>query len=184
MKNITKSIGGALLIVALFFSSNLKAQTMQDNPWRFGIGVEGGIPTGALHSLSNFELGGTARLQYDLMPKFAITLTSGYYNLFVKSSSSPTTTFGNYTYSTTPHSQGIIPVKIGVKDFIAKDIYISLETGAGFETKYDTDTKMILSPGIGYADKSIDVGVRYEYFAGQGNDYGFAALRIAYGFAL
>jgi len=43
-----------------------EAQTTNPNQWRFGIGVEGGIPTGNVTNVSNFDLGGTARLQYGL----------------------------------------------------------------------------------------------------------------------
>ena len=90
----------------------------------------------------------------------------------------------------------MIPVKAGVKAFFAPNVYVSGEVGAGFEMSafgdysgdqtpgLEKDTKLILSPGVGYATKSWDVGVRYENYSGQGNNYGLVGLRIAYGFGL
>jgi hypothetical protein len=179
MNSSTKWIASAVTAVAILFGSNVKAQT--SNPgdtWRLGVGVEGAIPTGNLHDGSNFALGGTARLQYDTRSNISFMLTSGYYNVFEKDY-----TIGNTTYS--PNSLGIIPIKAGIKVFATSNIYFSGEAGAGIETNYSKDTKLILSPGIGYATSSgIDIGARYENFSGQSNNYGMAALRIAYGFKL
>jgi hypothetical protein len=68
----------------MFFGTQVKAQSTDPSPWRFGIGLEAGAPTGAAHDGSNFELGGTARLQYGADKGLAWTLTSGYYNFFGK----------------------------------------------------------------------------------------------------
>src|SRR6201986_4046573 len=85
MKTTTKLVAAALVAGALFIGNNVKAQsTIPTSPWRLGIGLEAGAPTGAAHTISNFELGGTLRLQYDVSNSFAWTLTSGYYNMFGK----------------------------------------------------------------------------------------------------
>jgi len=176
MKKSTNLIAAALVTAALFLGSNVKAQTTTPaNPWRLGIGLETGIPTGTASNTSNFELGGTARLQYDVTNKFAWTLTSGYYNMFGKENP---VTGGNY------NTEGIIPAKVGIKAFFAPSLYFGAEAGAGFETGTGGDTKLILSPTLGWASKSWDVGVRYENFSGQGNNYGLVGLRLAYGFGL
>ena len=176
MKTTTKLAAAALLAGALFIGNNVKAQTTPNNPWRLGIGLEAGAPTGSAHNFSNFELGGTARLQYDVSNSFAWTLTSGYYNMFGKDRPTPLT--GKYS------DVGIVPLKAGIKAFFASNLYFGAEVGAGFETMYNSDVKMIASPGLGYASKSWDVGIRYENFSGQSNNYGLVGLRIAYGFGL
>jgi len=181
MKKSSILIAALFTAASLFIASNVKAQTSPSNTWRFGIGVEGGIPTGSLRDFSNFELGGTARLQYGLSNKAALTLTSGYYNFFAKSSSA---TIDNITYTAKPNDQGLVPVKLGIKAFIAPNIYLGAEAGVGFETNYAEHKKLILSPGIGYSSKAWDVGVRYESLSGQGDNYGTVALRLAYGFGL
>jgi hypothetical protein len=188
MKKTTKLVATALAAVALFIGTNVKAQIITPNKLRFGFGVEGGLATGNAHDYSNLELGGTARLQYGLSNNLAITLTSGYYNFFGKTEPVP---FANLKYQ----SLGMVPIKAGIKAFFTPNWYFGAEVGAGIETKTflpqginedfaQKDTKLILSPAIGYASKHWDVGVRYENYSGQSNNYGLVALRLAYGFGL
>lgn len=187
MKKSTKLIASAIIAIAVFAGSNAKAQMVSANKVRFGIGVEGGVATGNAHNISNLELGGTGRIQYGLTNNLALTLTSGYYNFFGKNDA---------LLGVKYQSLGIVPVKLGIKAFFAPNLYFGAEAGAGFETKafglvkgennadFQKNTKLILSPAIGYASKSWDVGVRYENFSGQNNSYGLVALRVAYGFGL
>jgi hypothetical protein len=183
MKKPSILIAAAFTAAALLFTSNAKAQTQTSTPsqWRFGIGVEAGIPTGNAHDFSDFELGGTARLQYDASTHFAWTLTSGYYNMFGKDVS-VITPAGVVTAKAA--DLGIVPVKLGIKAFFAPTWYFGAEAGAGFETISGGNTKLILSPALGYANRTWDIGARYENFSGQGNSYGLAGLRIAYAFGL
>jgi len=176
MKNLTKWIATVATAAAIFFSVNVKAQTTDQNPWRLGFGIEGGIPTGALHTspaYSKFELGGTARLQYDVNKNVALTFTSGYYNFFAT----------QRVKDAGGVSLGIVPVKAGAKAFVTDNVYVAGEAGVGFETSYTKVKKLILSPGIGWADQSWDLGLRYENFSRRGS-YGLVALRLAYGFSL
>jgi hypothetical protein len=177
MKNSTKWIATVATAAAIFFSVNVKAQTTDKSAWRLGFGLEGGIPTGSLHTdpaYSKFELGGTARLQYGVAKNVALTLTSGYYNFFATQAAKDV---GGTSF-------GVVPVKVGAKAFFTDNVYFGGEVGAGFETKYAKNTKLILTPGLGWANKSWDVGVRYENFSGQSDNYGLVALRLAYGFSL
>ncbi|MBL4676877.1 MAG: hypothetical protein JKY70_11845 [Mucilaginibacter sp.] len=173
MKKVNKLIAAAFTAAALFIGTNVHAQTTPKSNWRLGIGVEGLLPVGNLHDYSNVGLGGTARLQYGLGSNVALSLTSGYYNFFAKE-----------VGGIKPDDLGIVPVKAGIKAFVANNIYLGAEIGAGFETNEGGNTKLIASPGIGWANHSWDVGARYENFSGQGNNYGTVGLRIAYGFAL
>lgn len=183
MKNSTKWIASVVTAAAIFFSVNANAQTVDKSAWRLGVGVEGLLPTGNLHDVSNVGIGGTARLQYGVSQNVALTLTSGYYNYFGKAIPGvPDTKYPSF---------GLVPLKVGAKAFVADGFYFSGEVGAGFETKDvyangdgSKNTKLLLSPGLGWANKSWDVGARYENFSGQSNSYGTVALRIAYGFSL
>jgi hypothetical protein len=174
MKNKSKLIAIAVAAVAIFFATNVKAQTTEPNKWRFGIGVEGGIPTGDIKDYSKFDLGGTARLQYGVAKNVGLTLTSGYYNFFADAAAK----------AVGGKDVGIVPVKVGAKFFFNSPIYFGAEAGAGFETNYSKNTKLILSPGLGWANKSWDIGVRYESLSGQDDNYGTVAVRLAYGFSL
>jgi hypothetical protein len=114
MKNSTKLIATAIAAVGMFFGTQVKAQSTDASPWRLGIGLEAGAPTGNAHDGSNFELGGTARLQYGLDKGLAWTLTSGYYNFFGKEIG---TVAGN---SIKTSSAGLVPVKLGIKAFFCR----------------------------------------------------------------
>ena len=187
MKNKNKWIASVVTAVALFFAVNAEAQTITPDKFRFGVGVEGGIVTGAAHDYSNLELGGTARVQYGLSPNVALTLTSGYYNFFGKSVPGLDEKY---------QSLGMVPIKLGAKYFFTQNLYLAGEAGVGIETKTfayqgepdnldsQTHTKLLLTPGIGYASKHWDVGVRYENYSGQNTNYGVVGLRLAYGFGL
>jgi hypothetical protein len=196
MKKVTKLMAIAVAAIAIFFTTNVKAQTTPPSAWRLGIGVEGGVTTGDIHSgppqfpyKSGFDLGGTLRLQYGIDKNVAVMITSGYYNLFGKDYSitifDPTTNAVTTVTAKSPNF-GLVPVKAGAKVFFNSPIYISGEAGAGFETVSGGSTKLLLSPGIGWANKSWDIGARYENFssAGFNNVYGLVNLRVAYGFTL
>ncbi|WP_454802769.1 hypothetical protein [Mucilaginibacter phyllosphaerae] len=185
MKKMTKFIAAAFTAAALFIGTNVAhAQTIGSGV-RFGIGVEGLLPTGNLHDISNVGVGITPRLQFGVADNIGLTLTSGYLNYFGKE-------IGNTNVKT--KSYGMIPVKAGIKAFVSQNIYLSGEVGAAFETSgfgefkggpdYDTNTKLLASPGIGWANKSWDVGVRYENYSGQNNSFGAVGLRLAYGFGI
>jgi len=175
MKKLTKLAAAAITGVALFIGTNANAQS--DSKLRFGIGAEVGVPTGAAHDGSNIYAGITPRLQYGADEGLAWTLTSGFYNFFGKSVNG---TAGSVKYG----DIGMVPVKVGVKGFFAQNIYFGAEAGAGFETNKGGNTKLIVSPGIGFANQKWDISARYENFSGQGVNYGLAGLRVAYGFGL
>ncbi len=185
MKNLSKFVVSIIFIAAAFFAAGVKAQSAPANTFRFDVGAESGIATGAINRNSSTYVGFTGRLQYNISQKFALTLTSGYYDFLSKG------------YS----SMGMIPVKVGFKYFVSQHFYFSGEAGAGFELSdfgafkhgeygIPKSTKLIWSPGVGYSVKSWDFGLRYENFsstktfAGEKNGYGFVGLRVAYGFGL
>ncbi len=194
MKKLTKVIAAAGIAVATLFTTNaVKAQsTTPPNAWRFGIGIEGGVPVGSVRTFSKAMLGGTARLQYGVANNVALTLTSGYYNLFGADAVKLPGNNNDVRFK----SMGIIPLKAGIKAYTGSGFYVSGEAGAGFETSnfgllkgqsddgYNKSTKLILAPGIGYSWSNVDLGVRYEHFSGNNYNYGMVAARLAYGFKL
>lgn len=182
MKIKTKLAAAAFAFAGLLFSTTTKAQGHDSHAWRFGIGVEPGIPTGDMRNASHFALGGNLRLQKDLSGSISIMGTAGYTNFFSRNY-----TVGGVTYD--PKDYGIIPVKAGIKAFFVPHAYVSGEVGAGFETRDDAygnkNTKLVLSPGIGYAmsHTGLDLGIRYEnYSGGNTGSFGQVALRVAMGF--
>jgi len=173
MKNSRKLVAVALTAIAILFVSKVKAQTSEKSAWRLGIGVEAGLPVGDISDGYSFVLGGNARLQYGVSNNLALTLTSGYSNFFNKEDENPDGGFG------------VVPIKVGVKSFFTDNLYFGAEAGAGFITqKENSNTKLLLTPTLGWADKSWDFGVKYDHYAGQGSSFGTIGLRVAYGFVL
>lgn len=166
-----------IAITALFFTTKVKAQTTPANALRFGIGLDAGDPTGSARIGTTFILGGTARLQYGLSDNFALTFTSGAYHFFPKDIPGTNTRYASY---------GVIPIKLGIKEFFAKSIYFGAEGGVGIEASSNKfgPARLDLSPALGWANQHWDVGARYENFSSPGFHYGLVGLRLAYGFAL
>ena len=161
--------------IAMLFAGNVNAQEPAtlpesaenyDQGFRLGFGINAGY---VFDDPYEFALGADARLQYDLSKRTSITLTTGFTNLFIGDDLK---------------DLGFIPVKAGFKGFIWEDqFYLLGEVGAGFAVTngYD-DTTFLWAPGIGYANKYIDISVRYEdYNKFKTNQ---VALRLAYGFDL
>lgn len=165
-----------LAAFAFLFSNTTFAQdteaTNYDQGFRLGFGVNGGIPTDNDY---DWALGGDVRLQYDLSKRTSLTLTTGFTNLF----NGKKDAVGNDI-----KDLGFIPAKAGFKAFVWEDqFYVLGEVGAGFAvTNGYNNTTFLWAPGIGYANKYIDLSVRYEdYHDFRTNQ---VALRVAYGFKL
>ncbi len=168
----TKKIKFAVIFtISFLFSNAIFAQekiknTNYDQGFRLGFGLNGGVSTDNDY---DFALGGDIRLQYDLSKATSITFTTGFTNLFIGDDSK---------------DLGFIPVKAGFKAFVWKNqFYVLGEAGAAIAvTNGYNDTSLLLSPGIGYATKYVDLSLRYEDYDKFNTNQ--IALRIAYGFKL
>jgi hypothetical protein len=179
MKILSKLVAIALTTLALFFSAYVKAQTTAAHAFVLSLGIEPGLPTGSARIGTTFTLGGDIRLQYGLSDRFAVAFTTGGYHFFPKRMPGTEGRYGSY---------GVGPIKAGIKEFFAPNLYFGAEAGVGYEVTEkgfgNGQHKLILSPALGYANKHWDVGVYYESYSGQQNNYGQVALRIGYGFQL
>lgn len=180
MKFTSKLIAVSFIASAIFFTTNLKAQTTAKNQFNLGLGAEVGIPTGVARLGSTFTLGATGRLQYGVSDNFALTFTTGGYHFFPKINPATNKRYGSY---------GEIPIKIGVKEFFMPNIYVAAEGGLAWEKLEDGEGwapfhRRDLSGGVGYATKHWDIGVRYEDFYMKDYHTGLVGLRLAYGIGL
>jgi len=182
MNSTTKLLAALLIIAASLSFTNANAQTNSDSKLRFGIGADGLLPVGDLSKTESFGLGITPRLQYKLSDRLALTFTSGFYHFFPKNYFIPDGLGGGINAK---YHLDIVPVKVGLKAFVSKNIYLSGEAGGGFEVQDGGGpVKLLLSPGVGYATKHWDFGARYENYSGNNYAYGTLGLRMAYGFGL
>ncbi|TDQ11973.1 hypothetical protein [Pedobacter metabolipauper] len=169
MKKSTKFLATAAAALAIFFTTNVNAQSGDSKALRLGIGLNLGVPTTKAYS---FAVGGDLRLQKDFSSNISGILSAGYTNFSLKD---------DYIGD----DLSMIPVKAGAKIFFAESAYFSGELGAGFGTKDGQKTAFLWAPGVGYGfDNGLDLGLRYEGAEYNGGSVGQVALRIAYGFRL
>ena len=171
MNKTTKFLATAAAGVALFFSTNVNAQSSP----KFGIGLNVGVPTRNSYSLA---IGGDLRYQFDVDKQLSIPITAGYTRFMGAEKGNTGVDAPDFSY---------IPVKAGLKYFFndtGAGAYGLAEAGAGFSTVSGGDTRFIFSPAIGYAwSNGLDLGAKYEGFNSSGNT-GYFGLRLAYGFKL
>jgi hypothetical protein len=168
--SITRKIKFALTVTVSLFLTNSFAQEVKepnyDQGFKLGFGINGGLPTDNAY---DYSLGIDARLQYNLSLRTSVTLTTGFTNLFIGDDIK---------------DLGFIPAKAGFKAFVWEDrFYVLGEVGAGFAVTNNYDqTTFLWAPGIGYANKSFDLSLRYEDYDKFNTNQ--VALRLAYGFKL
>ena len=179
MKKVTKVLASAAAVAAIFFTTNVNAQTP-----KLGVGINVGVPTTDQY---NFALGADARLQFDISKQVSIPVTAGYTHFFSK----------DYTIANVNVKQdyGYIPLKAGIKLFFDESgsgLYALGEAGAAFGVTDGSKTGFLYSPALGYSwSNGLDLGVKYEGVSG-GREASIiypkntsqVALRIAYGFKL
>lgn len=183
----TKGLFAALILLLTTISMNAQDVKTIDNSasavsaenyeqgFRLGFGLNGGYLLD--EPFDGLALGADVRLQYDLSKRTSLTLTTGYDHFFID----------NNLEDLGFKDVGMIPVKAGFKAFFWEDSFYALgEVGGGFVVSKNVPiadkNTVILSPGIGYANKWIDVSARYEHYTEF--ETGQIALRIAYGFKL
>ena len=167
MNRTTRFLASAVAVVALFFTTNVNAQSGDSKATRLGVGLNLGIPT---TEGASFVVGGDLRLQKDFSSNISGLLSAGY---------------NHWTLKNDAGSFGMIPVKAGAKIFFAESAYFSGELGAGFSTEDGGGTSFLWAPGVGYGfDNGLDLGLRYEGAHKDGGSIGQVALRVAYGFKL
>ncbi|RFZ90524.1 hypothetical protein D0C36_22355 [Mucilaginibacter conchicola] len=164
-----------LVLFALFVLSLTKtnAQSIPKNTFKLDVGAEALRPLSAANDFYDIGIGGTARLNYGLTDKLAVTLTSGYYHFNYKGS-------GNYNL----YDVNIIPIKAGLKYFLIPNVYVNGEAGVGLGRTPINYTKTIISGGFGWVYKGLDVGLKYENNFGRYDGFKNIGLRVGYGFKL
>ncbi|PVH26477.1 outer membrane beta-barrel protein [Sphingobacterium corticibacter] len=182
-KNVLK-IGFAALL-GLFLSNSLSAQEREKV--RLSVGPEVTLPVGSFSDAFDWSIGGSIQADYAIYKNdLYVTLNAGYNNYFAKD-------FAGVSFN----DLQLIPVKAGLKYFVAKNFYVHGEAGASFvANKSDVgatkSTAFVYAPQIGYlfpvgGKNYIDAGVRFEgttKFTDQGSSNNVLGLRVAYSFGL
>ncbi len=164
-----------LLLFFVLCSFKLRAQTRTPTTLAFSAGFELAAPSNGVY---NIGFGASGKFEVPIVTPVSLTLTGGITTLFYKSNL--------FSSSRTPGAAGFIPLKAGVKYYLAKTFYAEGEAGAAIETNYGKQSSFAFSLGPGFIvpvnDKQgVDISFRYESWANQLRQTG---IRFAYRFGL
>lgn len=160
-----KVLLASFVTAALISSLTVKAQ--KNNSLRLGIGADIGS---TLKDPARLAAGIDARLQAPFGNGFSGILTTGYYQFFKNDHIAAT---------------GIVPIKLGLKYFPVKNVYIAGEVGVGLVTSENQSSTFLYSPSVGLAfANGFDLSLKYEDYTKFDGYASQLALRFAYGFKL
>jgi len=144
---------------------------------KIGVGADFAFPMGDFGDLMDFGVGGSLNFQAPIASKLNFIGEAGYLSFKSKE-------FAGQTFSI-----GTVPVKAGVRYFLAENFYAQGQVGAAFSTEENGKTGFLYAPSVGVefpvADKmAIDFGARYEGWSYSGGTNSFIGLRAALNFGL
>ena len=142
--------------------------------FKFSVGPEIGFATGSFANSHSFGIGASAQAEISWQEHLYGTITVGVMSYNGKSSGA------GFKYK----GSTIVPVRVGVKYFLAGGIYGALQTGVGFFNNGGGAT-FAYSPQIGYefntkSGKGVDATFKYDGYSKNG--IGALGFRLAYVF--
>jgi hypothetical protein len=174
-------LAGAMMLA----NTSLKAQDSKGgvNGFKFGIGIEGALPT---NGLTGYDVGAglTLRFSHGVAENLDLTLTSGAMAFIPKDLS-----VGSATLDT--KAALFIPIKLGGRYMISDNFYVMGEAGMTIIKTYlpkvtgtsgsfssVSSNSFTYAPGVGVKFGGFDIGVRYEGLDGAG----FVGARVGFTF--
>ena len=71
-----------------------------------------------------------------------------------------------------------LPLKLGLKYNLAAGLYAEGQIGGAFEIRGRRSVRFVYAPGLIYSFNNVDLGIRYEGWAGNGGAIQQVALRL------
>lgn len=185
MKKLLLSLA---LVAGLGLAANAQTKDPAMNGSKIGVGADFAFPMGDFGDAYNFGVGGSLNFQAPIANKLNFVGEAGYLSFTGKEYTTLGVTVKAPTF-------GTIPVKAGLRYFLAENFYAQGQVGAAISTEENGKTGFLYAPSLGVefpvADKmSIDFGARYEGWTGQPNGINstrtnsFIGLRAALNFGL
>ncbi|MCY1534298.1 hypothetical protein D9M68_696640 [compost metagenome] len=168
-----RKISFILAIIICFSLSSVAQNSHTIN--KMSLGLDFGFPAGDANN-GVLLLGLNLQYEYPVSQSTSLTGSAGY----------------SFQFSTGKggSSNGNLPLKIGGKQYLNQNLYVTAETGVIFNLiSYGQTTSFAFSPGLGLSlptptKSSIDLGLRYEKWVNPDSPLSFFALRAAYAFGL
>ena len=168
-----------LSIAALvFFMLNHVAAQTKSRESKLGLGLDIAIPTGAYQDQADYGLGFSLLYQKPVADNLSITGNVGYLRFH-----------GPAVFDDIKYKEGYVPIKAGVRYFIARYFFAAAELGVAIPTAngYGSGTAFVYTPGIGASfpiskTGTLDIGIRYENWSRTDGTRSFAGIRAGYNF--
>lgn len=154
----------------IFLFAGVALGCYAQNDAHSSIALDAGIPIGASGNIYSSAIGGSLKFESPTSEKAFFTLSVGYASLSAKEA-----LIGGGMLK--PPAAVFAPVKLGLKYQLAGVLYTEGQIGAAFETRGRRSTRFIYAPGLVCSLDRIDVGVRYEGWAGGNGNISQVALR-------
>lgn len=144
-----------------------------DNSKAIGIGVTGIVTSG---NYFNYGYGGSIKTEWPVAQGLSVTGTIGYVRLSYKDF------YQEVKQPTTPST--FLPIKAGVRFFLASNLYFEGEMGGVYARDYRRDGLFIIELSAGYLMQvskkgSFDVSLAYQNWSNKDN-IKLIALKVAY----
>jgi hypothetical protein len=183
MKKLLLSLA---MVAGLGLAANAQTKDPAMNGSKLGVGADFAFPMGDFGDVYNFGVGGSLNLQAPIASKLNFVGEAGYLSFMGKEY---TSTFGGVTVTAKAPSVGFVPLKAGLRYFLAENFYAQGQLGASISTESNGKTGFLYTPSVGFefpvADKmAIDFGARYEGWSYSGGTNSFIGLRAALNFGL
>lgn len=170
------------LLAGLGLAANAQTKDPAMSGSKIGVGADFAFPMGDFGDAYNFGVGGSLNFQAPIASKLNFVGEAGYLKFTGKE-------FNEMGLSFKYPSVGFVPLKAGVRYFLAENFYAQGQVGAAIATGDDASgTAFLYAPSLGVefpvADKmAIDFGARYEGWSKNGTS-SFIGLRAALNFGL
>lgn len=179
MKKLLLSLA---LVAGLGLAANAQTKDPAMNGSKIGVGADFAFPMGDFGDAYNFGVGGSLNFQAPIANKLNFVGEAGYLSFTGKEYTTLGVTVKAPTF-------GTIPVKAGLRYFLAENFYAQGQIGAAIASEEGRKTGFLYAPSLGVefpvADKmSIDFGARYEGWSYDGGTNSFIGLRAALNFGL
>jgi len=171
------------LVLLTGLSSVLFAQSTY-NRAKLSIGAELALPVGDLGLISSLGYGASLKGELNVAESLNLTASAGFLSFGYKKEFKDLFKAAGISMG----SMSAIPLKAGAKYNFGQKFYAAAELGASFGLTEGGGTAFVYAPGAGIvlplsSGKSVDIGVRYESWANQGNA-SFIGFRAAYTFGI
>ncbi|GAA4781555.1 hypothetical protein GCM10023231_06410 [Olivibacter ginsenosidimutans] len=176
-----KLLLACVVVLCTFISSRVSAQS----PVKFGIGIEGGIPTGSASDLYAVSAGASLNVLVPLpVTNLSVIGSAGYQQWFLKGDIKDAFKEEGYDVG----NAGILPIRVGARYGIGPSpLYIKFDLGPAFSVKEvikgggDSGTAMSYSPGAGVKLGSFEAELKYDIYSKDGS-LSFFGLKLSHYF--